>query len=52
MVLVRPCAVCGVYHDELVVTRLVLISGKIVTRYICGGCYTEIKNMIKKEKIL
>lgn len=50
MILVRPCAVCGVYHDELIVARLVLVSGKVVTRYICSGCYSEIKNMIKKGR--
>lgn len=46
---IRTCDACGVYYEELVIARLVLVSGQVVYRYLCVHCLSTIRNGIKKE---
>lgn len=46
------CDVCSQYFEELVVARLVLVSGQIVHRCICHNCMSglQTKYGIKNTK--
>lgn len=46
----NTCSACGIYHEELVMARLTLISGQVIDRYICDRCLTEIKKMMEDKR--
>ena len=45
MLTIKICESCGRHYDELVIARLVLVSGRVVYRYLCCNCVMEIKKI-------
>lgn len=41
---IKTCDACGHYYEELVMARLVLVSGQVVYRYLCEHCLSYIEN--------
>lgn len=46
---IKYCDSCGKHYDELIIARLVLVSGQIVYRYLCEDCLSRIKNIINER---
>lgn len=47
---IKTCAACGIYHEELVMARLTLISGQVIDKCICDRCLAEIKKMMEDKR--
>ena len=43
---IKSCDLCGGSYNELVMPRIVLISGQVINKYLCDECLIKIKNII------
>lgn len=43
---IKKCDLCGESYNELVMSRVVLISGQVINKYLCDECLIKIKNII------
>ena len=41
--IIHTCESCGHHADELVIARLILISGKVAYRYLCYECLCKLR---------
>ena len=47
---VKMCDLCGLYRDELIMARLVLVSNQIVDLYLCEDCFLGIRKRVNSRK--
>jgi len=47
----KPCDLCGLYHDELVMVSILLVSGQVIHKYLCEECLLQVKKINQQSKL-